>query len=142
MEQIKTPAISSFVAALLLLAVGAAWDFTTEGGLITVLGGMRADEIEDRIESVNGRFDNLELMLNSAPVAECLPQPAPACPAGWIDNDIVFQDAYNGGDCGLGTKWRLCIRAAEETASRNPGMPERTCPPPAPATDAPAPRRT
>ena len=115
LKSLQSQVASAVIAALIIFLAAALWQSTTGGGLIRVLGGATAAELKgltDRLGYVNDRFENMELMITTTPHGCGNPSP-PACPQGWIDMDVRFQNTYNGGDCGLGTQYRLCIRASE-----------------------------
>ena len=114
-EQVKAQVVAAVLASLIIFVTVAFWQAVTGGGLIRALGGVVAQDLEDvadRVEYVNDRFENLELMITDTPHGCGNPTP-PACPQGWIDTDVRFQNTYLGGDCGRGTQYRLCVRVAE-----------------------------
>ena len=114
-EQVKARVVAAVLASLIILVTVALWQAATSGWLIQALHGVVDKELQkvaDRVEYVNDRFGNLELMITDTPHGCGNPTPS-ACPQGWTDMDIRFQNTYPGGDCGLGTQYRLCIRVAE-----------------------------
>ena len=118
-ETVRNQVVSALITAAIFASVAALWQRVTDGGLIRFLGGVTAQdyttlesdvrEVAAEIAAIDGRFENLELLVVRGPYQGGDPD---SCPEGWIDNDARFQDSNMTVRGGGGSQYRLCIRAA------------------------------